>query len=215
MELFNKITVAHFIWYLVPGLALVFHVLFPFAILDPHLTSQIMKNLGSVGLILFGIFLGFVLDGLRLYRFRPGYNTIKSNFFYELHNIIGTGNLHSYFILSRISDVIKEKKSNAISVHHAIWIMHGHLAMLSFMQGILWIIISVCSYIYCDYHCVVMTKSVSKHIGICIYTVFSLIFIIIGYRFHIISTEDQNTTNNMFIDFTKQHINDIKALMNL
>jgi len=214
MDLFSKITIAHFIWYLVPGLALVFFVLFPFVIIDPHLAKLLLQNIGSVGVVLLSIVMGFSLDGLRLYRFRTNYGNIKSNFFEELKNIIGI-DLDPYFIQSHISEIARAKEVTGIGIHHAIWIMHGHLAVLSLLESIFWLVASVYFYIWGKPICPLLVFPVTKIVCLWTYATFFLFFGLVGYRFQAISIEDQQTTNRMFLNFAKQHKSEILQLLNV
>ncbi len=214
MELFNKITIAHFIWYLVPGLALIFFILFPFLILNPHLTKYIFTNLGPIGVILLSIILGFALDGLRLYRLRPGYNNIKQSFFNSLIKVLDVNGLDPYFVQSHVTDVAKQKKVTGIGIHHAIWIMHGHLAMISLLECILWVLVSAYFLHYGSGAYPILIITQSKCVAIGTYIFFVVLFLLISIRFHLISTEDQVVTNNMFLNFAQQHKDEIRKLLN-
>lgn len=214
MELFNKITIAHFIWYLVPGLALFFFLLFPFLIINPLLAKSIAQNLGSVGIILLAIILGFMLDGLRLYRLRPNYNKNKDQFFLSLQQTIGLPNLDPYFIQSHISDFARQKKITGIGIHHAIWIMHGHLSMIAFLEFIFWIV-ALAYYYFAGSSPYQIIKPVSSwNIALTAYSGFALLFFCMGIRFHKIAMEDQKRTNQMFLDFAKQHYTELRTLLN-
>jgi len=215
MDLFNKITIAHFIWYLVPGLALVFFLLFPFLILNPHLAYLIFKNLNPLGVILLGIVLGFSLDGLRLYRFRPNYKKTKDAFFMNLKEAINI-ELDPYFIQAQVSDVAKQKKVTGIGIHHAIWIMHGHLAILAFLECAFWGVTTLYILIWGDYPFYFMTiAGESRWLMASLYATLGGLFFLIGLRFHLVSMEDQNTTNTMFLNFAKQYRKEIQTLLNM
>jgi hypothetical protein len=215
VELFNKLTISHFIWYLVPGLALVFFLLFPFFVLNPPLAKLIYANLTPVGIVMLAIFLGFVLDGLRLYRMRPKYKQTKIVFFTQLKNTLGANNLDPYFVQSHVADVARQKDVSGIGIHHAIWIMHGHLSILAFLECLFWV--SVLGYFYffgCSpYPILVITTSWTK--AAFVYGALSLVYLSLGLRFHKISMEDQSTTNKMFLNFATQHRKEIKHLLNI
>lgn len=217
MDLFSKISFSHFIWYLVPGLAFVFFLLFPFLILEPHFAGLFVERLGPFGMIFLGIISGFVLDGLRLYRFRPRYNKIKKSFKSSL-SAMSDGDYHPYYIQSCISDLARKKGVVGLGMHHAIWILHGHLAVLAFFEAIFWwlaafyyqfidIAVCPCRGGSCGY---VLGMTISKDISVIVYVGLALIFSIICARFLQISTEDQETTNQMFLDFADQNSTEIK-----
>lgn len=212
MDLFSKFTIAHFIWYLVPGLAFVFLLFFPLIVLDPHLAKLLFNGLGPIGVILFSILAGFVLDGLRLYRFRTNYDSIKSDFFNNLKNEVGV-NIDPYVIQSHVSEVARIKKNTGIGIHHAIWIMHGHLSSIALLESLFWIVTALYFQLFGKPICPLLIFSVKKTLAISFYFGFALLFILVGYRIEKISIEDQKTTNSMFLYFAKHNKNDVLQLM--
>ena len=215
MDLFNRITISHFIWYLVPGLGLVFFLLFPLSVFSPHVTKLFFKNVGSFGIIILGITSGFALDGLRLYRFRPKYFKIREAFFLKLQAAIGT-DLDPYFILSHINDIAREKNVTAFSLHHAIWIMLGHFTILAFFEAFFWLLATLYFRFFSDSaYLVLFGSNMPREIGIIIYAAFAALFTLIAFRFLNISTEDQENTNKMFTSFAEQHRDEIRQLLNV
>ena len=171
------------IWYIVPGLALVFFFFFPFLILNPFYAKMFVINAGSFGITFLAIIFGFILDGLRLYRWRPRYADIKKSFF---TNLVDTTkmNLDPYYIQSRISDIAKQNKVAGLNFHHAIWIMHGHLSMLAFLEAVFWVLAALYFYIWSDTTCPILGLSISKGLAICIYIMFAALYFLICLRFH-------------------------------
>ena len=129
MDVFSKFTVSHFIWYLVPGLGAFVFIIFPLAIFAPFVVQSLLQVIGPMGLVLFCIILGFLMDGLRLYRLKFNYKKIKSDFFSELQNIVGK-KIDPYLIQSNIIDMARKKEMTGVNLHHAIWILHGHFSIL-------------------------------------------------------------------------------------
>lgn len=213
MDMFNKITMSHFIWYLVPGLGLIFFLLFPLLVFQPHVAKLIFETVGPFGIIILGIILGFFLDGLRLYRWRPKYSEIKDTFFRELQNTIDI-DLNPYFIQSHISDVARSKNITGLSLHHAIWIMHGHCAILGLVEALFWQLATLYFYFSEIPAYSLFGMDVSR--GVAIMSCIGLwgLFFFIGFRFQQISIEDQKTTNKMFLNFAAQHSNEIQELLN-
>lgn len=214
MDMFKKITISHFIWYLVPGLGLIFFLLLPLLVFKPHITKLFFETVGSFGIIILGITLGFFLDGLRLYRFRPKYFTIRDKFFRDLQAIIAP-NLDPYFIQSHINDVANDKKITELSLHHAIWIMLGHFTILAFVEAFFWVVATLYFYYFTPSTYLLFDTNLTRCTAIMICLAFSALFLIIGLRFLYISTQDQNNTNTMFTNFAEQHRDEIRQLLNV
>jgi len=214
MDQFEKISISNFIWYLVPGLGLIFFLLFPILVFKPEVTKLFFNTVGPFGIIILGTILGFFLDGLRLYRFRPKYSAIRDAFFQELKSTIAP-NLDPYFIQSHINDLASSKKVTGLSLHHAIWIMLGDFTILAFLEAIFWLKYSLYLYFFplCAYS--LFDKNVSRYTAIRICTVFSVLFFVIAFRFLQISTQDQKNTNKMFTNFAKQYRDEIRQLLNI
>jgi hypothetical protein len=158
--------------------------------------------------------LGFILDGLRLYRFRPKYSAIRDAFFQELKGTIAP-DLDPYFIQSHIKDLANNKKVTGLSLHHAIWIMLGDFTILTFFEAIFWVLYGF--YLYFSPPCAysLFDKNVSRCTAIGICGAFSVLFFVIALRFLQISTQDQNNTNKMFTNFAKQYRDEIWQLLNI
>jgi len=214
MDQFEKISISNFIWYLVPGLGLIFFLLFPILVFHPEVTKLFFDTVGPFGIIILGIILGFFLDGLRLYRFRPRYSAIRDAFFQELKATIAP-NLDPYFIQSHINDLANNKKVTGLSLHHAIWIMLGDFTILAFFEAIFWVLYSLYLYFFppCAYS--LFDKNVSRCAAIGICAAFSVLFFVIALRFLQISRQDQNNTNKMFTNFAKQYRDEIRQLLNI
>lgn len=214
MDAFEKISISLLIWYLVPGLGLIFFIVFPILVLSPTIAKLFVITAGPFGLLILGIILGFLLDGLRLYRFRPGYSKIRKGFFRDLQTIIAPS-LNPYFIQSCISDVAKTKNVTGLSLHHAIWIMLGDFTILSFLETIFWALVVLYLYFFAPCTFLLFDNGMPKNIAIIISSLFLVVFLLVGFRFLSISKEDQNNTNRMFTDFSNQHRDEIRSLMNI
>ncbi len=183
-------------------------------VLQPHVTKKIIDTAGPFGLFLLGSISGFFLDGLRLYRLRPGYSKIKTTFFNELRATI-TDIDNPYLILSLIYDVARSKNITGFGLHHAIWIMLGHFAILSLAEGILWLLMAL-YFTYMDlpvYH--LFGANLSKEVALISCVAFGLLFVLIAFRLLYTAKEDQINTNNMFSSFAEQHRDDIFRLFNV
>jgi hypothetical protein len=215
MDLFSKITVSHFIWYLMPGLAGILFVCFPLLVFCPTVIEKAIHAIGPVGLVLLGIILGFSLDGLRLYRSKHKYNDIKRAFFNELQRIVGKA-IDPYLIQTNIVEIAKEKGVSGISFHHAIWIMHGHFSIMCYVQSAFWFVAGFSILLLPPKSNLIFGffRLSNDATSIMCYIISSFIGII-GYRFMKISNEDQETTNNMFIDFAKQYKTELKSKLNI
>ncbi|HAB51985.1 MAG TPA: hypothetical protein DCE80_07435 [Ignavibacteriales bacterium] len=213
MDLFSKITISHFIWYLVPGLGFILFLFFPLLVFKPELTKLLFETVGPFGIIILGTILGFLLDGLRLYRFRPNYSKIREAFFSQLKSIINPA-LNPYFIQSHVDDVARSKSVTGLSFHHAIWIMLGQFTILGFLEAFFWILSTIYFYHYKATEYSFFGASVSGDTAIIFCGSFSVLFLLISWRFLYTSIQDQETTNNMFLDFARQHCDEIRRLLN-
>ena len=214
MDLFSKITISHFIWYLVPGLGLIFFLLFPLSVFNPHVTRLIFETLGPFGIVILGIILGFALDGLRLYRFRPRYSSIRSAFFLHLQEIIAP-HLNPYFIQSHINDVARSKSVTELSLRHAIWIMLGNFTILAFLEALFWLLAALYFNFSTTSAYSLFGTYVSKEAAILVFEALAALFLIIAFRFLHVSIQDQKVTNMIFSNFAEQHCNEIKKLINV
>jgi uncharacterized membrane protein (DUF485 family) len=204
------------IWYLVPGLCTVAYILFPVAFLSPRVGKEIVTTLTPLGLLVLGVLFGFVIDGLRMYRLRHDYDKCKSEFFRKLQSNIGTV-LDPYYILSAINDMAIKEDNGSISLHHAIWIMHGNLAALSYAMSLVWIAISCYIGISYDNGETVeffLVRS-NYYVGFSTALLLAACFYFLGHRMMRISAEDQNTTNNMFLGFATTHRVKIREILSL
>lgn len=214
MDQFEKISISHLIWYLVPGLGLIFFLLFPFIVFNPQFIKVFFNTVGSFGIILLGIILGFFLDGLRLYRLRPKYSNIRKEFFQNLQQLIDP-KLDPYFIQSRINDLAKQKNITGLSLHHAIWIMLGDFTLLAFIESGFWILAGL--YFYFSPSCtyLLFEKNLSRDTAIIVCVFFAIFFFVIYKRFLYVSREDQNNTNKMFMEFAGRYRDEIRELLNI
>ena len=214
MDVFSKITVSHFIWYLVPGLGLLFFLLFPPLAFKPSVAEAFLESLGPFGVIILGIILGFSADGLRLYRFRPHYLKIREGFFDDLQATIGT-DLDPYFIQSHISDVARSKNVSGLSLHHAIWIMLGQFTIFAFMETSFWVLAALYFHYLEPLPYLLFGRHASEKDMVLFCAGLAVLFLFISLRFLYISIEDQKNTNTSFVSFAKQHREEIRKLLNL
>ncbi|HUT70713.1 MAG TPA: hypothetical protein VMW89_08540 [Desulfatiglandales bacterium] len=218
MDLFSRITISQFIWYLVPGLGLIFFLFIPILVFNPPIARLFFEGVGLLGVIVLGIVLGFCLDGLRLYRFRPHYSTIRKTFFDNLQATIST-DLDPYFIQSHINDFARSKNITGLSLHHAIWIMLGHFTMLAFLETFFWVLATLyfrfwATSTYLKTYSVFGTN-VYRDSAIITCAAFAVFFLFISIRLLYISTEDQRTTNKMFENFAQQHCEEIRESLEI
>ena len=212
MNTLDKVNISQFIWYLVPGLALTLFVLLPVLFLLPELLKLYFTQLGTIGLLLISVIGGFIVDGLRLYRFRPFYNKTKTSFFKKLQSEIGS-DLNPYTILSAIQDVATESKFSGFNLRHAIWIMLGHLTVLSVIEGLFWVGYVV--WILChEEKCIkVINLTMSYNKALVLYICMAVVFLAIGLRFGYVCMKDQETSNEMYLNFAIKQKNRIKKLI--
>ena len=211
MEVIEKVTINHFIWYLLPGLVCLLLILFPLAVINITVAIKFYELLGIFGIILLGIVLGFIVEGLRLYRFRPNYGSIKNEFITNIQQILDS-DLNSYYLLSRVKDHASNKKITIFEHKHSIWIMLGQLTILFFLEFVFWSIYLV--YISCwnaqdTYQ--IFSTNLPEYQTLIVLIFFIVLFAFCAIRFYLISIEEQDTTNKMLVSFTKENVVSIKA----
>ena len=215
MDFFSKFTIAHFIWYLVPGITLFIYILFPLLIYFPIEAQTLLNSFGTVGVILICIVFGFILEGIRPYRFRVNYKSIRKEYFDKLKCIIST-ELNPYFIHNALSETSKEKKITGLSLHHSIWIMLGHIASLSFGMAAFWLIMFLYYCVKTDsYFCSFYDQLLPREHLILISLAFTAVFIFIAFRLAFVATEEQKYTNQMFLDFASLYKYEIKCKLKI
>ena len=215
MDIFDKISISQFIWYLVPGLSLIFLIALPVSAVNAIMIKSVFETLGPIGIFILSINLGFIVEGLRLYRLRPNYFQIRKDFFSELQGVFHT-DLDPYFVQSNVSDLARKKNAGGISLHHSIWIMLGQISILTFIEAIYWLVFPM-FFNWCNQNSTIELFGAQypnwKAALLCL--IFFVIFLIISIRLIVISTEDQRNTNKMFLNFASQNKDQLKTQMNL
>lgn len=214
MDLLNRVTVSQFVWYLVPGLGSILFILLPVYAFYPNQTLVILEKTGSFGIFIFGIVFGFFIDGLRLYRLRPNYKTIKSAFHRELLEMVSSEQ-DPYFVQSGVVDLAVEKKYSGLSFKHSVWIMLGNFTILSVLEAIAW----GCCFINYSVskipNVALFGECVSRETAMIISFVISIVFFAISIRLYYISIEDQNQTNQMYLEFARHNLAKLKDSLNI
>ena len=168
-----------------------------------------------------------MLEGLRLYRFRRNYNSTRQAFFNSLQKTLKVEDLNPYFILSHIKDIANKKQYTGLSLSHSIWIMLGHFTIIAFLESIFWLVaalffvlitttdipvyLNLCTTTSYD----ILGLFVSRETAIAICILFSILSFILSWRFNNISKEEQDTTNKKYLEFAKQHCDEIRNFLNL
>jgi|SRR5208282_3309975 len=210
MEVVEKISLTHFIWYLLPGLALLLLFLFPLSLINLDVAVKLYKLLGASGIIILAAVLGFVVEGLRLYRLRPKYHSTKQVFFAKLQTTLKS-ELDPYYLLSRVKHIATDKNIADFELRHSIWIMLGQLTALFFLESFFWFL----AYIYVLYFAPkenmynVFSSCLPWPLTIPVIYAAMVFFGIITLRLYYISMDEQRTTNNMILSFAEQNAPEI------
>jgi hypothetical protein len=215
MDFFEKINITHFIWYLLPGIALIFFIIFPVAFINLDAAVKFFAVIGITGVITFGAVLGFILEGLRLYRYRKDYEAVRKEFFDALKSTLKLDmDVDSYYILSRIKDYAKIKTIYVFELRHALWIMLGQITILAFIEFIFWIVYLIFMLFFSNLDTFnIFNISVKKPIAVAVVVLMLFLFCFIWKRLSAVSTEDQKTYNRMVLDFTKNNASSIKNML--
>lgn len=208
MEALEKISIHQIIWYIIPGLFLFTVLVLPMTIIKPKEILELIKVIGIFGILLIGILLGFLLEGLRLYRMRPGYKIIRKKFFEELQTKLNTEQ-DPYYLLDQIYSVAKDDNNNTIKFNHSIWIMLGHLSILMFLSCLLWIAVSLINIFLIKTFSLLGTP-ITELQFLCICYFVSILSLIIGVRIMRISIEEQKKCNNIYVELSQVYKDKIK-----
>jgi hypothetical protein len=197
----DKLTISQVAWYFLPGMYALLSAITPIACLSPSSTSALLSSLGAIGFAIIGLVIGFLIDGLRLYRFRPGYKTIRAEFFGQLQNDMGVSR-NPYFILDQIVALAQSNEQSAIRFNHSIWIMLGQMTILSWLHAMLWILLPVAVWLFSKPpalwgHPVSFTGLVAAS------ATAALIAVLVGVRLMWTSLEEQNKTNSMYREYAQ------------
>lgn len=215
-SLFNRIifVATQIIWYILPGFMLMFICVFPFVIISPQNALPLLNDISGAMWIIIGILLGFVLEGLRLYRIRPYYNKIKKQFFEELQSSFRKKNksrsINPYFILDQIYDLATEKKYDTIRLYHSIWILLGQLSIILCVAGVIYFpAIAIFSYKLLSV-CLVLGINVTVLMYILIWGIIIALTIVMGIRIMVISLEEQKKVNSMYLEFMNSNLRELE-----
>lgn len=137
MELLKKVTVARAVWYFVPGLLFLFYFFLPLAAFKYEETTRLIRDYGIGTLALLGLVIGFVLDGLRLYRLRPKYNQIKSEFLDQLRDTVGA-NLDPHYLFLGINEFAGRDREAGLDYKYTVWAVIGQFTFLTWCEAGIW-----------------------------------------------------------------------------
>jgi hypothetical protein len=211
MDTFDKLSVSQLVWYLLPGLAGVIIVLFPLAVLSPDLAAKLATSLGALGFAILGMVVGFVLDGLRLYRLRPGYRTIRKEFFAQLQKTLNSDQ-DPYFLFYEVNTLALTQNNTIYRFSHSIWIMLGQMTFLSWTHGLIWAVVLVA---YCIHRFTpnLLGTAVSGGTFVAVCLAVAAVSVVVGLRLLCISIEEQRKTNKIFLEFARANAADIQKAL--
>jgi hypothetical protein len=202
----GKVSISQLIWFLVPGLCVVAFVLFPLGAFYPYQIASFIRAISPIGLFVFGILCGFLLDGLRVYRLRRGYSNLKHNFFSDLKKVLEVEDDNdSYYLLSMINEQAVKDEITDISFNHAIWIMQGNMAVLSLVKALVWAVLAGIAFFGNNPNSKIIFFSFElSPLAVALTSaVFSLLFLAAGWRMLVMSIAEQITTNNKFLGYAR------------
>lgn len=196
-------TITQIIWYILPGEMILFIFLFPFLLLVPEKTFSIITEISGIMWIGIGIILGFIMEGLRLYRFRPRYKKIRKEFFAKLQVPFQNKkeDINPYYILDIIYDLATEKHYDTIRLYHSIWIMLGQLSISFLLAGVAYFPAVVFAYFKITAKYYLVGQTVSANLYVVTWSMLCVLAIILGIRIMYVSLEEQRKVNDMYIDF--------------
>lgn len=113
-----------------------------FTLAQTHSIALDLNIYANTSLMIFGVFLGFFLDFLGLYKFHPVYRLIRRKFFLEVFGIVELKRMHkdktdsekiqlAEHMREEILVAIDVKRSEMLRVEHAIWILMYNVSSVS------------------------------------------------------------------------------------
>lgn len=213
MDVVEKMSISHFIWYLLPGLAFLLLVFFPILVLNIDAAGILYSKVGSWGALILAVVLGFLIEGLRLYRFRFGYQATRKYFYPALKSLLNEES-DPYFLIDRTKDFARSKGMISFELKHSIWIMLGQITILFLIECIFWIVYFVYVWtwnISSTYS--FFTIEISRSLFMT--SIFGLIilFALITSRFHYVSIKEQVKFNEMILSFARINAQKIKETL--
>ncbi len=203
MRELDKISISQIIWYFLPGLALLTFLFFTLGVLNLELFIKIIDTIGLFGTIFMSLIFGSIMDGLRLYRIRPGYFKIKKEFHNEISNILGP-ELNPYYTFWKLSKFASNNGYEQIPFLHSFWIFLAQLTFLCWIAVSFWLFITI-YLLFCKPNILLLGYEIVYPYNFLICLGITILFLVIGIRILFSSIEDQMKTNSMFLDLAKEH----------
>lgn len=212
MEMFEKISLNQVVWYMLPGAIFLFVVLLQVSLVYTSEVYALIDKIGIINAIAISIIMGFLLDGLRLYRLKPNFQKIKKDFYLSLQRLFHSEQDAKY-ILDYILKSMTSVQYNSVRFYHSMWIMNGQVSIsLLIASSIIWCFMLLSRLIY-HLPCVILGYNVSLRF----FTVFCILFwivsVIIGLRIMFVSTQGQKNCNNMYYEFAVSNKKQIKEAL--
>lgn len=142
----KDIRLATFVWYVLPGINLVFFlVVLPLAILDYGALSDTFSFGAVAGLTVVGMIGGFLMDSMKLYQFTPGYHRTRKRFYDCLarvvHDTEDASTESGRDVFRSLQVILSSKRSEERlypDLEHARWVMINHTSKVFYISAFLW-----------------------------------------------------------------------------
>jgi hypothetical protein len=125
-------------------MALVVFVVLPFGLYSPSTALQFATPGAVAMLSAAGFVLGFVLDGLKLYQYSPGYEASKKDYYNKVRLLVGGSADEARCICSRAVGLEKELNCGDLFFQHSRWVMVTVFGTLFAAAGIGYIFVALC-----------------------------------------------------------------------
>jgi len=210
---FDKISINYVIWYTLPGAVLIFFILLPIGIVIPDMVFSFISGVGVFGLLLISVILGFMLDGLKLFRFRPNYQKIRKTFYKELQEVLGTKQ-DPYYLMDYMYTLMKETRYESVRFYVAVWVMLGQMSVSIIITAItLWGFFILSVYLGHSYP-VLLGEGVSEFTYYVFCASAFAVSTLAGCRIMAVSLTEQKKSNQMYLDFAKSNKLQIQNAIN-
>jgi hypothetical protein len=196
MKSVENLPLSIFVRFCLTGLVAIATLAFPgFLVLMPDKIMQ-FSNLGNILAIVFlGLVVGFMIDGLKIYQFDPGYKRRKAAFMSNLALAldIPVEDAPSFFV--RAAQFERKLGLGEIDFIHSRWVMIDASGKLCFSAAILWGVTAIRCIPSARYHLVII----------------AVILFLLSLRYFMTARQERLRVEKLYIQFCKLNASIIRS----
>jgi hypothetical protein len=138
----DKLSLPEFIRYGLTGFnALVWLFLTPILIMKPDIFPILLNTSTIIGITLFALVLGFLLDTLKLYQLSFGYKAKREKFLQEFAKKLKIEDWETSSFFSLTTQMSKQMNKPELEIRQAQWILADHTAKVFFIGTVVLLIL--------------------------------------------------------------------------